>query len=290
MTAKEAKPTIFSLLKNSAETLIANPVIFYPLVITAFVQLITLEILYFAPRQPLVVFFGPLIKHWGETFLHYPFYFMLLPKLFFYVQVVIYLFMGSFFNGLAVAVIYAINTEKKIRFKNILRESLPAYIHVFIAAILSYSIYTALTFLYKLVWNRALLIKSEAGIYGLLKKVIVVGEPFANLLIGVVVTTLFIFVFPLIMIDKKKIGAALIQNFKRVFRSFWLMLGVILIPTLFYIPILLLRSNVSMIADRLVPGISLLLIFLSVAVSVLIDAVVFTAVTTYYLFKKEKRI
>ena len=104
------------LLSGAANIIKAHPHILYPLCLYAFLQLFVLEILYFSPRFPLSAFFGPLITTlWGGTFLHYPFNFILLPKLFYYIQVPLYLFLGAFLSATAVTFIAAVNDEKKIQ-------------------------------------------------------------------------------------------------------------------------------------------------------------------------------
>ena len=84
--------------------------IFYPFIIILFINSLILEILYFSPRYPLSIFFSPIISRiWGEQYLHYPMNLMLLPKLFYYVQMVVSLFLSSFLIVLVVDMVAAIN-------------------------------------------------------------------------------------------------------------------------------------------------------------------------------------
>ena len=101
------------------------------------------------------------------------------------------------------------------------------------------------------------------------------------------VFALFAFVFPIIVIDKRKILAAIGLNFKNLRGSFWYMFVVVLIPTLFYLPVLLLRSNISGIADVTIPEVRLLALIISVLVTMFIDVTIYTAITSFYLLKKE---
>ncbi|MDE2028896.1 MAG: hypothetical protein KGJ11_10200, partial [Candidatus Omnitrophica bacterium] len=76
MPKSPVAPKPFSILKSVLTLLSRHPVIFYPLVISIFLQLLALEILFFAPRPPLSVFFGPLISRvWGPAYVHYPYNF-----------------------------------------------------------------------------------------------------------------------------------------------------------------------------------------------------------------------
>ena len=74
MTPERSAKNVIDLIRFSLNTLFQNPLIAYPFVIIAFIQLFVLEIFYFAPRYPLSIFFGPLIRTlYGEGYLHYPF-------------------------------------------------------------------------------------------------------------------------------------------------------------------------------------------------------------------------
>ena len=82
MPPKGAPKQLIPLLRGSIETFITHPVILFPFVTIAFIQMLILEVLYFAPRFPLSVFFNPIVKTlWGEKFVHYPHNFVVLPSL-----------------------------------------------------------------------------------------------------------------------------------------------------------------------------------------------------------------
>ena len=86
--SKKVPGRLGALLRGSVDTIVTNPVILIPFLTIAFVQLLALEILYFAPRFPLSAFFNPLIRTlWGGEFVHYPSNLMILPILFQKIQV-----------------------------------------------------------------------------------------------------------------------------------------------------------------------------------------------------------
>lgn len=278
-----------SILKITVNTLINNPVIVYPFFVIAFLQLLAIEILYFSPRFPLSVFFGPLIKRiWGEVFLHYPYNFVLLPKMFFYAQLFIYVFFGGFLTACAVHIIKEINSGKRIVLLVAIRDTLSKYLHIVLATVLSLLLLSGLSEVYNLVFRRALIIRSQAGIFGLIKNIVIHGTPYFQLLIAMVVTTVFVFVIPIIVIENKKIFGAIINNFK----SLWQMLGVVVVvvflPMLLYAPVLALRSTVPPIQNLPFPELQILIIILSIVTTLFIDAVVVTATTMLYLVKKER--
>src|SRR3989338_8178788 len=266
---------VIALLKTAVNTIAANRAILFPFCIGAFVQLLALEILYFAPRFPFSIFFLPIIKSiWSEAFLHYPFNFVLLPKLFYYAQIIIYIFLGSFLSAVAIAVVAAINSGKKVTIRPIFKETSSSNIHIMLAAVLSFSIFLGLSASYQLVLNRADLIRSVTGPLFLLKTSILVTEPYVNLLVGVLVSSLLAFVIPIIVVEKRKVFTAFLLNFKYLWKSFWFVFVVVLLPTLLYVPVLLLRNSIATAAQGVLPGVQIGLIAVSVIVTLAIDATV----------------
>ncbi len=288
MNAKSPNRQLFSLLRESVNSCVVNPVILFPFATIAFIQLLVIEIIYFSPRFPLVRFFGPVIRRLeGEIYLHYPHSFMILPKWFQIAQYFIYIFIGSFLTAVAIAIIANLNSSKKTNLSSAARETLPQYVHIALAAIITFAVFYGLTGILGLIVRRAVQIQSQTGIFYVIKAIVLYGLPYYNLLIGVLVTTVFAFVFPAIVIDRKKIVPALLINFRYLWKSFWFLFVVILIPTLFYVPVLLLRNNFGSSMDMTFQELKLALMVLSVLVMLFIDAAIYTALATYYLMKKE---
>src|SRR3989338_3292242 len=203
--AQKFQKKIIPLLRESVNSFVANPIILFPFVTTAFIQLFILEIIYFAPRFPLVYFFGPIIRRMaGEAYLHYPQHLSLIPKCFQMAQYFLFIFVSSFLIAVAIEIIKNINNNKKATFPNALRAMLPQYVHICLAAILTFFVFYALSKLQGLIIGRALQIRSDAGIFHIVKMVIFYGAPYFNLLIGIFATAVFAFVLPLIVIERKK--------------------------------------------------------------------------------------
>ncbi len=288
---KETKPSYqnpLMILKSALFTLSSHPIILYPFILIAFLQTIALEILYFSPRPPLVSFFGPVVRtFWRKAFLHYPYNFLLLPKLFYYSQVAIYLFIGAYLSAVAVHIIQLINGNKTVTIRNAFRATFKLYIHIFVSALLSLILIKIFSDALNVVYVRATEIRSESGIYAILKNIILYGEPYFRLLIAVFVTTIFAYVIPVIIIEKAKIHKALWVNFKVLGKTLWTTFLIIFLPMVLYVPILILRSSVAPYIDSNFPEGYALLILLSIVMTLFIDAFVLTAVTTLYLIKRE---
>src|SRR3989338_7999876 len=250
MSAKKAPQQIMPLIRGSIDTLVNNPVVLIPFLTVAFIHLAVLELLYFAPRFPLSAFFNPVVATlWGERFIHYPEHFMIIPKLFQNTQIVLYIFVSSYFIAVAIALIAALNNNQKMNFRSACRDAGERYIHVFAAALLSFCVFLGLYLLYNLLINNVLKFSSIDGVFFTIKKIVMVGAPYVNVLFGVFVTALFAFVYPVIIIENQKVLAALRLNFKRLWGCFWFIFFVVLVPTLLYVPVVLLRNNIGGIAQ-----------------------------------------
>jgi hypothetical protein len=279
---------VIPLVRAGVNTLFTNPVIFSPFMTMAFIQLLLLEILYFAPRYPLSVFFGPLIRHqWGELYVHFPFFLSRLASLYDLIHIPIYLLLGGFFTAGAIRIIFHINTGMKTGLKSALKEVWPQYIHVVIFAIISLSLYYGLQQGYGQLVNRAMQIRSESGFFYMMKVFVIQGAPFVYLLMSVFVTGLLAFVLPVIVIDQKKIFPAFMDNFKLLKRTWPLIFLVVFIPMLLYIPILLMRLYFTIWIDTFLPVLRYTILMLGIIVMMFIEAVIYTSVTTYYLIDKE---
>lgn len=286
MKKNQVHKQLIPLLKLSVKTLLTNPAILFPLSIGVFIQLLTLEILYFSPRFPLDIFFGPIVSRiWAEAFLHYPLNFFLLPKLFYYAQIAIYLFIGSFLSAVAISMVASLNNHEKVSFKSAVNKVFPFYLHIFLAGLLSLVLFNTFSFLFYKAIGQAVSIEKGAGA---LSQFLSVSQPYFNLFIGVMATVLLAFVIPVIAIEQKKITGALWANFSKLRKSFWFIFAVTAVPTMLYIPVFLLRNNMSEIANSTFPEIQVFLILLGIAATFCIDTTVFTAATIYYLLEKEQ--
>jgi len=278
----------FALLNASYNTLRANPAALFPLVLLAFIQLLILEILFFAPRQPLSFFFAPIIiRTQGEVFMHYPFNFALIARWFYLLQMPMFVLLGTYFLGCTVSVIDAINNGKTVKMRSIFRKTSSRYLHLFVAALLMLGVLKVMIMGYDVLVKRAVQIRSTSGTYFLIKQAVLTGLPYFRLLMNVVVTTIFAFMIPLIVIDQKRVFPALIDNFRLLWGSFWFMFVSLILPAIVYLPVIMMKSNKHLFGTEVFPEVALVLIILGIVVTTLIETVQYTAITSYYLLKKE---
>ncbi|MCA9401315.1 MAG: hypothetical protein KC713_06785 [Candidatus Omnitrophica bacterium] len=285
---KNSKNNPFQVVRNAVNTIFANKAILFPFSIILFTQFLILEICFFIPQYPLVEFFGPIIRaFYSEQYLHYPANLLLLPQLCQIAQIPVFIFLSSYCIGFAVSIIAAINEGKPVEVKKLARDTFGQYIHLVLATLLTYLLVTGGFKIFQLVYERALEIRSTSGKFFLLKMSVIQGAPYINLLISVFFSALMAYLIPIIILEKKKIIAALIGNFKTFFKAPFFTFSIIFIPSIFYVPVLLLRHNLSTIATF--PELSVILIILSLFILFIIDSIVYTSLTTYYLVKKEDK-
>jgi len=262
--------------------------IFYPFITIIFINLLVLEILYFSSRPPLSLFFAPIVNRiWGEEYLHYPMNIILLPKMFYYAQMVFFLFISNIVTVAVIDMVSAINNEKPVNFKHSLGKVLPGYVYIILYSFLSLMFFQFFDSAYGILIHRAVKIHSTTGVLFWLKKSVFFAAPYVQYFYSIFVTALFIYIPVLIVLEKKKFLGAFLTNFKVLFGSFWLTFTLVLIPMLFYLPLLLMRDNISSLIELTFPEINIWVLILSIFVTTGINIFVTAAATTYYLYKKE---
>lgn len=275
----------FVILKATYNTVLVHPEILFPFCIMAFIQLFVLEVLFFGLREPLVNLFAPLIQLEGGRFLHYPYNFLLLTKWFNQAQVPLYVFFNSFFIGTMVLIIHHINEDRPIHLRQIFKETFSVYLHLFLATALSVFLVVKLSEMYQ-IFIRGFLLTSGASL--MFKKIIFHGDGFVYLYISVCITTLLGFVIPIIVIEKKGVLTAIRLNFRNQLKSFWHIFILVSLPAILYIPVFLLKISWHNPNDLAAPELLGALLAGGVFLLLFIDAIQYTAITTYYLFQQGK--
>lgn len=276
------------LLKLSVNTIFSNPVLLYPLAILAFLQLLCLEIIFFAPRYPLVLFFEPMIvKMEGPALLHYPYNYLLLSKWFHFLQTPIYIFVTSLILGAVVWIVYLLNTGKSVEMRKVFQRARSTYIHLLVAALVIVIVLYAFSYGYGMILKSVLQIKATSGIFFAIKRSILLASPAGSLVLASFVTSLFAFVIPAIVIDEKKIFAALRVNFEKILPALGTIFLTVFLSGFIYFPILLIESTRMRGVTLSTPEMRGLLIVASIFFMLLIDALQYTAITIYYLMNKE---
>jgi len=275
------------ILGEAIATLFRNPQLLYPFFLLGFIQFLLMEVLFFANRFPLAVIFAPVITRLhGPQYLHYPFNYELLNHWFQSARVVVYFFFTSFFVGKVVLMVARINNNESAEGK-MPRLGLRRYVNLIAIFFLTFLLVHGLTSAYGLLIRRATAIRSTDGLFFIIKQSVLLGAPYFSLFFSIIVTVLFAYVIPLVVLDRKNVIIAFLKNFWFLGKTLLPLFIIILLSSLLYAPVLLLRSNQQWMAGFLTPEVWQIFTIAGVIIMLLIDAVQYTAITMCFLLTKD---
>lgn len=279
-------PLIGTIWKVAFNTLKNNPVILLPFVLSGILKLICLSVILLSIFYPLSIVFAPIIKTlWGEMFLHYPFNFNLMPRLFYYSWIPVYIFIDSLLSGMAIWMVFQANEGKKPKLIESLKKALSKYVTLagFLMAI--FLIVYLVNYGEKLLVFKSVKLKFMASMInsGMLDFALV----FLNFFIILFIELLFAFAMQFAVLEDKGFFKAIWASLTLAKRLFFSVFILIAVPTIVLLPFSLLKTGLSALVDKTLPEITLLVLGLSVIVAVFIDAIVTVSLTLLFLLKKE---
>ncbi|MDP2654448.1 MAG: hypothetical protein Q8Q08_10515 [Candidatus Omnitrophota bacterium] len=201
-------------------------------------------------------------------------------------QPLIYVIFGSFFLGMMVLIIDEVNAGREIDLKAVVKSTAKVYIHLFLVTLFSAILVLVLFDFYGGGMLLARQFLSSAKVPEILGKVLGAALPYFSILIPVVVTTLLAFVVPAIVIDRKKVLSACVTNFQILWGASGFVFWIVLLPVLLYVPFLLLRSSRDAFQAYFIPEIGGMVVAASILVLLFVEALQYTAITTFYLLQK----
>lgn len=218
-------------------------------------------------------------------FLHYPLNFTLMPRLFYYSQITVYIFIDSLLSGMAIWMVFQANEGRKPKLMEALKKAASKYVTLagFLLAIF--------LVVYLVNYGEKLLVFKLAKLEfitsmiktGMLDFILV----FFNFFIILLVEMIFAFAMPFAVLEDKRFFKAVWASLtlaKRLFLSVFILIAV---PTLVSLPFSLLRTGLSALMDKTLPEITLLVLGLSVIVTVFIDCIVTVSLALLFLLKKD---
>lgn len=279
----------YNIRKNwlSAFDLIKEkPVTLLPFVIVAFLEGLAVEIIYFLPRKPISIILGPIIrKFFGEPCLHYPNDLILLPRIFYYAQMVIYVFMGVFLTAVCVNIVKNIKTQLPLKTKAIVKNAMARYFSFLIYGILMIT----LTYL---VWrtDKFIFYKYMGLIQNHVPQIMIKLAPLKLALFlfisNVLMQVFTLFVVPIIVIEKKSFPKALAGSVYMGARYFPRIFKLIFLPFLLYLPLSLLKSVLPKLVDKTVPEITVFITAAGIIIAIFIDCFITVCAAQFLLEKK----
>jgi hypothetical protein len=286
---KYNNPSLKKIYNNTLSFLKHHKVIFIPFLIFTFIELVILFLFYLSPRMPFIVVLGPPIKaFFGEKFLHYPYNFVLLPKLEGLSRNILSVIVGSLMTAMAVSIIGNAYYKKSIKLINVFKVSLRRYFALFfIVLIISLFIYGALKVS---AWGLVRYFTAGHKTLLFMKPALWLGPILTGIgvLISIIIQACFVYAIPLLMINKEKTFKALVQSVVIFFRFFLPTLILVAIPMLAYVPIIILQYNTLFIIDKFFPELVLFFSCLGVLIiSLFVDVLITVSVTLFYLHHKD---
>ena len=276
----------FWLMRSAAGTFADNKIVAAPLYLLLFLYLAALEVLYFIPFAPLRKHLGPVVQRlFGDLFLHYPHHLLLLPKLFQYAQLAVYLFFGSLLIPVAIALIDQVYHQRPASLRKAFGRAVRAYPQVLLLLTLMMTVMLWKMGLLDLLVQRAARIRSAAGPFKLLKDVMLFGAPYINLLLDIVIQTFFAAAIPAVVTGAGRIADALRMNFRLVKQYRATVFGLIFVPSLLHVPLHLLRAT-AVFTDTL-PETTVILLAAGACVNVFVEGMVYAGLTILCLTPKE---
>ncbi len=265
MVIKVWKQT-FSMFKE-------NPKVVVPFFIVGFMNALALFVIYLAPQRPVSIVLAPIIRaFWGEQYLHYPVNLSLVPKLYYFANILIDTTIGVLMTGLAIGLVKdAYFDDESEKFSNFW---------------FSIKKYLSLVTVWLIIFGFSLLFTKLMGSIGFIN-----SNPFLSAVVnyfGVILVQLF-FLYPMvaIVIDKIGIFRALGVNFVFLFKNFIYSFLLVAIPALLYIPVLVLQNNMQTLMKLFSPDVIVFVLGVGIFVILLINSLITVAPVILYLNKRK---
>lgn len=289
---KSQKIPLISIYTKSFELIKKSPRIFLPFIIFTLLESIILIFISIAPRTPDSIL-GPVISTiWGEKFLYYPDNLLLLPKLLSLCRIALYIAFSSLLSAIAVAMVSdGYRRGSLCKLGTAVITAIKKYVYFFTLAL------TVTIVFYASKKLLAIFLMKFCDVSGLnlsfvLDKTLWAG-PIAictNAFFALIFQAAFIYAVPEMIIAKEKFIKAIVKSvilFKKTFITTSLLVG---LPMLAYIPIILLNYNAGFLIQKTHPWSMFIILFLGIAAnSLIIDSIVITSSTVFYLMKTQKQ-
>lgn len=281
----------FALWRSVINLLISEPKILVPFLCLGIIETLALFTLASSPHFPVNILLAPPVRRiWGETYLHYPYIYELLPRMFYFAKIVIGIFIGVVTTAMAVSMVASGRAKKKVCVKEAFFAVLPRYVSLFILAVI---LYGSVHFIMK---QPPLLLAKyfRTGATSLLsvgpKAWFDVVLPFLNFLLAIALQGLFVYAIPFIVLKGRKFIPALLLGIVFFFKKFFKTLAIIVVPMILYIPVTMVRSNMAFVSDKLGPEAVIAVILAGIIVgTVVVDALVTAATTLFFLEASDEK-
>ncbi len=268
----------YNIRKNWVSTcglMLRQPIVMLPFIVVAFLEALALEFIYFSPRKPISFLVNPIVRKFsGELFVHYPGNLIILPKLFYYAQLVIYVFCGVFLTAIAVNIFKNIKMGLPLKTKALVKNALSRYPAFFGYGLIMVTLILIIGRLDKLPFLKLPLLGMILDLF----------------LINVVMQTFLILVVPIIVTKKKSLLKAVGGSICLGWRNFISIFGLIILPFVVFLPISILKSYSVRLIDKTFPEINLCLAAVGIIVTIFLDCFVFICAAQFLMDKMRPKL
>jgi len=263
--------------------IVKRPILILPFVIIAFMEVLALELLYFSPQTPLVFLAGPVIrKFFGEAALHYPANLIVIPKVFYYVQIMIYVLFGVLLSAVTVNMIKNMRAELPLKLKALVKNALGRYWAFAAYGFLTAALMTLLKGGTTFVFLKAI----KAG-STYLPGVILRAAPFEASLVlfvaNIIMSAFLVCTVPIIVIKKTSFLRALGESISIGWRNFRIVFLTILVPYILFLPVMLLKSFPGTLFRKTFPEVIPIITLSGIVVALFAECIVIICVSRFVL-------
>lgn len=273
---------------DSLGLMINQPIVIMPFVIIAFLEALALEVVYFFSRPPILSIAGPIIrKFFGEQFLHYPACLAILPKLFYYLQIAIYIFIGAFLTAVSVNIFKNVKEKLPVRAKAMVRNALKNYMSFFVYAFIAVFIMFILKRLDIYVFPKLFKITAKIfphipfQVYSLCLMIIMFVS-------NIILQVFIILTIPIMVIEGATFIKAFLKSISLGFRNFVSIIALIFLPFLIYLPITVLKSFSDTLINKAFPEITFYITAMGIITSIFLDCFIIICVSQFLLAKAKE--
>jgi len=245
------------------------PVMIFPFAIAAVIDCMVLALLFFAPQEPLVTVFGPVIRvFWGEEYLHYPFNLALLPRLFSYGKECTVLVIGMLLTAIATGMMYQAARGVSVRPWVVMERSIRKYIPLALVwvgvLLITYVSFKGASFLGR---NGGL---SSQSLFVL------------SAIVALSIEMVLMYCLPLIVVEKRGVLSSGYRALRMVRKYFLESFLMVLVPNLIVLPVMAAYAKLPFLSELLFPEIVLVVLLLRIVMLTVADFII-TASGTMFL-------
>jgi len=275
-----------SVKQNLLATLgliVKRPIVLLPFTIFAFFELLTLELFYFSSGWPLSLVIGPVVrKFYGERFVHYPGNLFVLPQIFYYAQIFLYIVVGVFLTAIAVNVFRNIQKNLPLKPDALIKNSLKRYPAFLLYGIVIVACWVLMRKADVFILSRffAFAVKSYPNAVPRLGPFI---TPVFIFFTNVVLHAFFVLTVPIIVIQQRSFLRALGSSIRLGGRYFFVLFTLVFLPYVVYLPLSLVKSFSARIAVLTFPEMNAVITAAGVILALFVDCVVVLSASRFLL-------